>query len=115
MFISWEENFIMQKQTTHTSFEPADMKEYAYLIATRLNMLIKGKAEPKYDRVGIWYIIVSFNNFNFKYRACLSQYFTYKFDIDLAATIIRDNIIKEFIDSVLTDGNDINVIYGKEY
>nr|DAG86998.1 MAG TPA: hypothetical protein [Caudoviricetes sp.] len=44
----------MQKQTTHTSFEPTDMKDYVYMIATRLNTLIKGKAEPAYDRAGIW-------------------------------------------------------------
>lgn len=91
------------------------MKEYAYLIATRLNMVIKGKAEPEYDRAGIWNIKVSFNNFNFKYRACLSQYFIYKFEADLIARIIRDNIIKEIIESVVTEGNNVDVISGKEH
>lgn len=105
----------MQKQTTHTSFEPSDMKDYAYMVAARINTLIKGKAEPEYDRAGIWKIKVSFNNFNFKYRGDLSQYFYYKFDIDLVARIIRDNMIREIIDYVVTEGNDINVIYGKEY
>lgn len=105
----------MQKQTTHTSFEPSDMKDYAYMVVARLNPLIKGKAEPEYDRAGIWNIKVSFNNFNFKYRVCLSQYFFYKFDVDLIARIIRDNIIKEIIDSVVTEGNNVDVISGKEY
>lgn len=105
----------MQKQTTHTSFEPSDMKDYVYMITIRLNTLIKGKAEPEYDRAGIWNIKVSFDNFNFKYRACLSEYFYYKFDIDLTARIIRDNIIKEIIDSVVTEGNNVDVISGKEY
>lgn len=54
----------MRKQTTHTSFEPSDMKDYAYMIAARLNPLIKGKAEPEYDRAGIWDIVVRFDNFN---------------------------------------------------
>lgn len=43
----------MQKQTTHISFEPSDMKDYAYMVVARLNPLIKGKAEPEYDRAGI--------------------------------------------------------------
>lgn len=105
----------MQKQTIHTSFEPSDMKDYAYMVVARLNPLIKGKAEPEYDRAGIWNIKVSFNKFNFKYRVCLAQYFVYKFDIDLTARIIRDNIIKEIIDSVVTEGNNVDVISGKEY
>jgi hypothetical protein len=105
----------MRKQTTHTSFEPSDMKDYAYMVVARLNPLIKGKAEPEYDRAGIWYIKVSFNNFNFKYRGDLSQYFYYKFDIDLVARIIRNIIIKEIVDSVVTEGNNVDVITGKEY
>lgn len=105
----------MRKQTTHTSFEPSDMKDYAYMVATRLNPLIKGKAEPEYDRAGIWNIKVSFNNFNFKYRCCLSQYFYYKFDIDLVARIIRNNIIKEIVDSVTSEGYNVDVISGKEH
>lgn len=100
----------MRKQTTHTSFEPSDMKDYAYMAVARLNPLIKGKAEPEYDSAGIWYIKVSFNNFNFKYRGDLSQYFYYKFDIDLVARIIRNIIIKEIVDSVVTEGNNVDVI-----
>lgn len=91
------------------------MKDYAYMVVARLNPLIKGKAEPEYDRAGIWNIKVSFNKFNFKYRVYLAQYFVYKFDIDLTARIIRDNIIKEIIDSVVTEGNNVDVISGKEY
>lgn len=105
----------MQKQTTHISFEPSDMKDYAYMVVARLNPLIKGKAEPEYDRAGIWNIKVSFNNFNFKYRVCLSQYFIYKFDVDLIARIIRDNMIKEIINSLVSDDYNVNVTYGKEY
>lgn len=105
----------MRKQTTHTSFEPSDIKDYAYMVVARLNPLIKGKAEPECDRAGIWYIKVSFNNFNFKYRGDLSHYFYYKFDIDLVARIIRNIIIKEIVDSVVTEGNNVDVISGKEY
>lgn len=105
----------MQNQTIHTSFEPSDMKEYAYMITTRLNALIKGKAEPVYDRAGIWDIVVKFDNFNFKYRAPLCKYFYYSFNVDLTTRIIRDNIIKEIIDSVVTVGNNVDVISGKEY
>lgn len=105
----------MQKQTTHISFEPCDMKDYAYAVSAKLNRIIKGKAEPEYDRAGIWNIKVSFNKFNFKYRVCLAQYFVYKFDIDLTARIIRDNIIKEIIDSVVTEDYNVNVTSGKEY
>lgn len=91
------------------------MKDYAYMIVARLNPLIKGKAEPEYDRAGIWNIKVSFNNFNFKYRVCLSQYFFYKFDVDLVARIIRNNIIKEIVDSVTSEGYNVDVISGKEH
>lgn len=105
----------MQKQTTHTSFEPSDMKDYAYMVAARLNTLIKGKAEPVYDRAGIWDIVVKFDNFSFKYRAPLCKYFYYSFNIDLTSRIIRDNMIKEIIDSVVNNDYNINVTSGKEY
>lgn len=105
----------MRKQTTHTSFEPSDMKDYAYMIAARLNPLIKGKAEPEYDRAGIWDIVVRFDNFSFKYRTPLCKYFYYSFNVDLVARTIRNNIIKEIIDSVVTEGNNVDVISGKEY
>lgn len=105
----------MRKQTTHTSFELSDMKDYAYMVVTRLNTLIKGTAEPEHVIHGLWNITVSFNNFHFKYRGDLSQYFYYKFDIDLVARIIRDNMIKEIINSLVSDDYNVNVTYGKEY
>lgn len=85
------------------------------MVATRLNTLIKGTAEPEYDRAGIWDIVVRFDNFSFKYRTPLCKYFYYRFNVDLVARTIRNNIIKEIIDSVVTEGNNVDVISGKEY
>lgn len=85
------------------------------MVATRLNTLIKGTAEPEHVIHGLWNITVSFNNFYFKYRGDLSQYFYYNFDIDLVARIIRDNMIKEIINSLVSDDYNVNVTYGKEY
>lgn len=41
--------------------------------------------------------------------------FYYKFDIDLVARIIRNNIIKEIVDSVTSEGYNVDVISGKEH
>lgn len=85
----------MQKQTIHISFEPCDMKDYAYSVSAKLNMIIKGKAEPVYDRVGIWDIKITFDNFNIRYRRQLSDYFYHRFAPELAATLIKESINKE--------------------
>lgn len=84
----------MQNQTIHTSFEPSDMKEYAYMITTRLNALNKGKAEPVYDRAGIWDIVVKFDNFNFKYRAPLCKYFTTVLMLILQLELLETTLLK---------------------
>lgn len=97
----------MQKQTTHISFEPCDMKDYAYAVSAKLNRIIKGKAEPVYERAGIWDIKIVFDNFSIGYRGQLSKYFYYKFVPELAASLIKESINKELAMTIFKSDSEI--------
>lgn len=90
----------MQKQTTHFNFDPSNMKDYAYAVAAELNNLIDGKAEPMYDHVGVWHIMIMFNKVDIKFNKDLCKCFYYKICPSIAANMMVESIIKEITNYV---------------
>lgn len=90
----------MQKQTIHFSFEPSNMKDYAYAVSAELNKLIDGKAEPMYDHAEIWYIMIIFNKINIKFNKDLCKCFYYSICPSIAANMMLESIVKEITNYV---------------
>lgn len=91
----------MQKQTMFMDFESYDMRDYAYSVAIQLNKLIDGKAEPVYNRAGLWDIKIEFNKITTRWRGSLVGYYEQGYMPNTAATAIIEYVIKEITDALL--------------